>query len=68
MKKDENIFKNTFTSVNESEPNNPKKLIKIIVLIMSKRDTAPKFYMCVFRHVRFFVTLWVVAFKAPIYY
>ena len=35
---------------------------------MSKRDTAPKFYVCVFRRVWFFVTLWILAFKAPIYY
>jgi hypothetical protein len=28
MKKDENIFKNTFTSVNEGEPNIPKKPLK----------------------------------------
>ena len=39
------------------------KLVKIIS--MTKRDTVP-FYVCVFHRVRFFVTLWIVAFKAPL--
>ena len=39
------------------------KLVKIIS--MTKRDTVP-FYVCVSHRVRFFVTLWIVAFKAPL--